>query len=57
MPIKTQNQPKKQKAKQTLRNTFIRGTPYNAYKNQTYGKKKENVELDPQKYVYQGFPL
>ena len=48
-----------------LRNTFIRGPPYNAYKNTEKYKlneiNKDNIKkkgkIEPQKYVYQGSPL
>merc|ERR1711973_266512 len=45
----------KKKSKETLRNTFIRGTPDNAYKNQQ--QKNTKGKIDPQKYVLQGSPL
>ena len=49
-----------------LRNTFIRGPPYNAYKNTRKNKlneinkdnnKKKKGKIEPQKYVYLGSPL
>ena len=45
----------KKTSKESLRNTFIRGTPYNAYKNQQ--QKNTKGKIDPQKYVLQGSPL
>ena len=59
IPIKTKNK------KNTFRNTFIRGPPYNAYKNtrknnlndKHKAKKKPNGKIEPHKYVYQGSPL
>ena len=48
---------KKQRAKYTLRNTFIRGPPYNDYeKHKKKHTKKQPVKIDAQKYVYQGSP-
>ena len=35
---------------------FIRGPPCIVYKNPKPKKKQKNVTIDPQEYVYQGFP-
>ena len=57
MTIKTPNiyidLKKKQKSKNTFRKMFIRGPPYNAYKN----TRKKKVNIDLKKYIYQGSPL
>ena len=40
----------KKTSKKTLRNKFIRGSLYNAYKN------SKNIERDPQENVFSGVP-
>ena len=49
MPIKT---PKSQNRPSDM---FIRGPPYNVYK--TAKLKKKTVQIEPEKYVYQGSPI